>query len=117
MIKYLLKEGTRGMFSVNTETEAVDVIDYTSTCIDWVYQVPEDGTLFFKDGDSTIEKQVHSGNLVLKFYKREGVKNVIVVVDNEEWKENAYGINEAAIERAKKFAETCECAECIPNAA
>lgn len=120
MTKYLLKEGTRGMFSVNTETNEINVIDYTNTCIDWVYQVPEDGVLLFRDETDQItdEKTVHSGDLVIKFYKREGVKNLIVVVDNAEWKENVNGIREAALERAKKFSETCDCAcENCPKAA
>lgn len=116
MSKYLIRDGIRGMFSVNGNN--VDCADYVRTAIDWVYQVNDDGTLTYKSRkvdqeDYTID--VKKGDLVVQFYQEEGIKYPVVVLNDQKFIENVEGIQEAALARAKKQeCEKCCCDEAVP---
>lgn len=112
MSKYLIRDGIRGMFSVNDNN--VDCADYVRTAIDWVYQADDDGTLTYKSRkadqeDYTID--VKKGDLVVQFYQEEGIKYPVVVLNDQKFIENVEGIREAALARAKVKCADCE-AEC-----
>jgi hypothetical protein len=109
MSKYLIRDGIRGMFSVNDNN--VDCADYVRTAIDWVYQVDDDGTLTYKSRkvdqeDYTID--VKKGNLVVQFYQEEGVKYPVVVLNDQKFIENVKGIQEVALARAIPKCASCE---------
>lgn len=112
MSKYLIRDGIRGMFSVNDDN--VDCVDYVRTAIDWVYQVDNDGTLTYKSRkvdqeDYTID--VKKGDLVVQFYQEDGIKYPVVVLNDQKFIENVEGIQEAALARAKKQ-ECAKCSDC-----
>lgn len=94
MKKYIIKPGIRGMFSVDKENGDIDIVDYLGTDIDWMYRVPEDGTLnvqlYNKEtrAKETRTYEVKEGNVVVLFYLEEYTKNPVVIVDNKEWSEN-----------------------------
>lgn len=114
MKKFILKEGIRGMFSIDEENNDCNILDYINTNIDWIYQVDADGTIVLKDkDDSTIcEKQVTAGDLVIKFYKKDYDMNRIVVVSSEEWKQNIEAAKNDAINRERKLRDgNVECYE------
>lgn len=121
MSKYLIRDGIRGMFSVNDNN--VDCADYVRTAIDWVYQVNDDGTLTYKSrkvGQEDYTIDVKKGDLVVQFYQEDGIKYPVVVLNDQKFIENVEGIQEAALARAKKqecekcrdesMTPTCDCA-------
>lgn len=107
MKNYVIKPGYRGMFSINTENEEVDVIDSMSSHIDWVYDVPEDGVLKITDGET---KEVKKGDKVIVFYSSPYTKNIAVVVTNAEWDENIK--LEEEYKNKQKSDTRCECSDC-----
>lgn len=116
MKKYIIKPGIRGMFSVDKENGDVDIVDYLGTDIDWVYRVPEDGTLKIQLRNNEINTyDVKEGDIVILFYLEEYTKNPIVIITNKEWRENieakeAYR-KEQELKRANTDAPCCNC-EC-----
>lgn len=91
MNKYLIKPGIRGMFSINENNE-LDVQDYLRTTIDWCYRVPEDGVLSLKLDEKLKELgieqkdiEVKKDDIVMVFYPKQGLKNILAVVHNEDW--------------------------------
>lgn len=108
MKNYVIKPGTRGMFSVNLENNEFDVVDPMSSHIDWVYDVPEDGVLKIANGE---DKQVKAGDKIIVFYTSPYTKHVAVVVSNEEWNENVKlerEYNEKMVHKADCDRE-CDC--------
>lgn len=109
MSRYLIRDGIRGMFSVNDNN--VDCADYVRTAIDWVYQADDDGILTYKSRevdqeDYTID--VKKGDLVVQFYQEEGIKYPVVVLNDQKFIENVKGIEEVALARTKVKCEDCE---------
>lgn len=105
MNRYLIKPGIRGMFCVNEDMQ-LSASDYVSTDIDWVYLVPEDGILNVQlEDNETVTYPVSKDNLVIVFYKRDGQKQRVIVLDNKQWIENINGIKEESLKRAKKYEE------------
>lgn len=91
MKNYIIRPGTRGMFSVNTENvEDVDIIEPIRSHIDWVYAVPEDGVLNVANNKKAVKK----GDVVIVFYKSPYSKNIAIVVNSDEWNENIVLENE-----------------------
>lgn len=85
MKNYIVKPGTRGMFSVDTENvENVDVVETINSHIDWIYRIPENGVVMCEGQ----KKDVVAGDLVIMFYKSPYCKNIAIVVHNDEWNEN-----------------------------
>ena len=108
MVKYLIKEGNRGMFKVGTDD--IDVIDYISTGINWTYQADDDGTVTFKDGKMSYTTDVKKGDIVVQFYVKDGRKHPILVISDEKWKENIEGVRQADLKRAEEMkAKCCDC--------
>ena len=85
MKNYLIKPGIRGMFSVELDPIKLDVIDVTPSHIDWMYIVPDDGKITLPSGE---EAKVKKGDIVVVFYDSPYTKNPVVVINNNEWKEN-----------------------------
>ena len=117
MKKYFLKPGTSGMVSVEPETMDISMVEYCRTGIDWIYEVPEDGTLSVNDTDIQ-NMPVNKGNIVILFYSDYGLKHRAVIIDNKEWEENIEAYKAKQLEDAKKYAneakccgdcETCDC--------
>lgn len=121
MKKYIVKQGVRGLFTYNEETQDIDVIDYSTTFIDWTYRIPEDGTVVIRDnkcGDIIETIDVKKNDLVVVFYRNEWVKNPVVIVHNEKWIENLEAFDEYQNNKNKNtlagvWSETC-CNDC-PN--
>lgn len=85
MKNYFIKPGFRGMFSINKETEDIDVVNNIYSHIDWVYMVPEDGVLTMPD---KTKKNVKKDDFVIAFYSAPYAKYTAVVVESSEWAEN-----------------------------
>lgn len=120
MKKYIVKQGIRGLFTYNEETQDIDVIDYHGTYIDWTYRIPEDGTLAIRDnkecGDIIETVDVKKNDLVVVFYRNEWIKNPVIIVHNEKWIENLEAFDEYINNKNKisdAWSETC-CNDC-PN--
>lgn len=117
MKKYIIKPGIRGMFSVDKENGDLDIVDYLGTDIDWVYRVPEDGTLKIQLRNNEINTyDVKEGDIVILFYLEEYTKNPIVIITNKEWRENieakeAYR-KEQELKRANNDSPCCKCDCC-----
>ena len=107
MKKYFLKPGTSGMVSVDTDTMDINMVEYSRTGIDWIYEVPEDGVLNVNDTDIQ-DKPVKKCNIVILFYKDYGLKHRAIVIDNKEWVDNAEAYKAKQLEDAKKYANEAE---------
>lgn len=108
MRNYVVKPGMRGMFSINKETDEVDVVDCMRTHIDWAYQVPEDGILLLPEG---VKKEVKKEDIVVVFYSAPYSQNIAVVINSDEWKENIKA--ECEYEKQQKDQKKdCTCCEC-----
>lgn len=115
MKKYVLKQGIRGVFSIEND-EKYDVIDYFSTHIDWPYFLEEPGTFTFIDKDgkkNTID--VKANSILLKFYPSENYPHDFVIVDSPEWVENIKAAKEAALKRAEKACEEANIGDAPAN--
>ena len=99
MSKYLIKEGNRGMFKVDTDD--IDVIDYSSSGINWIYQADDDGAVTYKNGETSYTVDVKKGDLVIQFYQHEGRNHPIIVIDDDNWKENIEGVKQAKLKAAE----------------
>ena len=55
--------------------------------IEDVYLIKEDTKVIFKRGEHEYEVEAKAGNIVIVFYEKE-FPNKMIVVDNEQWKEN-----------------------------
>lgn len=85
------------MFKVSGED--VDALDYISTHIDWVYQADEDGQIVYRDKDGEYTTDVKSGDIVIVFYESSKPQHPVVVINNNDWKENIKAYKDA--EKAK----------------
>ena len=110
MKKYFLKPGTSGMVSVDTDTMDINMVEYTRTGIDWIYEVPEDGVLNVKDTDIQ-DCPVKKGNIVILFYQDYGLKHRAIVIDSKEWVDNTEAYKAKQLENAKKYADASKCFE------
>ena len=108
MKKYFLKPGVSGMVSVDTDTIDINMVEYTRTGIDWIYEVPEDGVLNVNNTDIQ-DKPVKKGNIVILFYQDYGMKHRAIIVDNAEWAENIEAYKAKQLEDAKKYANEAKC--------
>lgn len=96
MNKYLINPEMRGMVQLK-EDQTIKMIDYTRSDIDWIYEIPEDGTISI-EGTDIQNREVKQDDLVVVFYKREGQVHRAIVLDNAEWKENLQGVRKYAAE-------------------
>ena len=110
MAKYLIKEGVRGMFKMGEDN--FDVIDYCRTNINWTYQADEDGVVTYKTDNKEVKVDVKKGDLIIQFYKYDGIQYPVVVIDNEQFVANVNGVREEALKRAAK---DDECDGYCPN--
>lgn len=119
MIKYFLKSNVSQMVSFDTETEEINSVDYMNSRVDWMYNVPADGTVIMND----VEKAVKKGDIVIKFYRTNDYKqNPYVVIRSKEWKQNLDAARKFEEERQKEYenaklnklasCENCCCDEC-----
>lgn len=86
----------RGLVQLK-EDDTLDLVDYTRSDIDWIYEIPEDGTISIQDTDIQ-DREVKKDDMVILFYKREGQAHRAIIINNAEWKENIKGIREAEAE-------------------
>lgn len=117
MRNYVIKPGFRGMFSVDQEKEDYNVVEPMRSHIDWAYVAPEDGVLNISQNE---KKEVKKGDIVIAFYSSPYTKNTVIVIDNEQWKENIQAEEEYENTRKEQcecdMCEKCECDAC-PNCA
>lgn len=105
MRNYVIKPGFRGMFSMDQENEDYNVVEPMRSHIDWAYVVPEDGVLNISKDE---KKEVKKGDIAIVFYASPYTKNTVIMINNEQWKENIQA--EEEYENAHK--EKCECDMC-----
>lgn len=111
MNKYLINPKMRGMVQLKDDS-SLELHDYTRSDIDWIYEIPADGTLSI-DGTDIQNCEVKQDDLVILFYKRDGQAHRAIILDNAEWKENIRGIRQYAIEHPITPCDDCEaCANC-----
>lgn len=111
MSKYLIKDGNRGMFKVGTDD--IDVVDYFSSGINWIYQADDDGTVTYKYKEQTYTVDVKKGDIVIQFYRKEGRKYPVIIINDEKWKENIEGVNQADLKRAEEMKQQCCDGKCL----
>lgn len=107
MKKFFLKNGIRGLFSFDPETEEINMSDYIRTNIDWTYVAPEDGEIVC-DG---VSKSVKKGDVIIQFYKRDWWPNSFVVVKSKEWRANIVADQKHDEEERAKWAAREKCCE------
>jgi len=120
MKTYLIKEGIRGLFSVD-ENNNLDLQDYDSSRINWMYRVEHDGTLTYRKKDGSEKTfDVKKGDMVIEFYSGYNYPNQCIVIRNDQWNENIEAYRAAALKRAEedkknaqKITPNCEnCENC-----
>lgn len=120
MNKYMIKEGIRGMYFLG-ENNKMDVIDYTSTRINYMYVADEDGELtYIKRDGSKQELNVKAGDLIVEFYSGYDFPNQCIVLQSETWKNNLDAYKQACLKRAEANKEAkseapykeCDLAQC-----
>lgn len=92
----------------------VTQLDNTPSGIDYMFVAPEDIEVRYKVGTKTHVLNANKGDIIITFYKRDSIKNKIIVVKNKEWKANiASMLAEEAANQAKneKMANMC-CDDC-----
>ena len=92
----------------------VTQLDNTPSGIDYMFVAPEDIEIRYKVGTKTHVLNANKGDIIITFYKRDYIKNKIIVVKNKEWKANiASMLAEEAANQAKneKMANMC-CDDC-----
>lgn len=104
MIKYFL--ANRYLVKVNTEKlDKVDMVDYHSNNIDWLWIVDEDGEL---DG-----KPVSKGDIVISFYGMPGVNDSreTVIIKDEILKDYYRRFDEAQAKYKAENSIECGCCD------
>lgn len=90
------------------------LLENTPSDIDYMFVAPEDIEVRYKVGTKTHVLNANKGDIIIAFYKRDYIKNQIIVVKNKEWKANiASMLAEEAANRVKneKMANAC-CDDC-----
>ena len=74
------------LMNVNT----MDVKDMESHCtnIDSIYVAPEDCEVRYYKDNKPILLKASKGDLIITFYKRDYIKHYVIVIKNNEFKEN-----------------------------
>lgn len=84
MIKYYSVDKLSSLVKIDNETNILDGVEYITSNIDWVYRIPENGVLIYKDGT---EKEVKAGDIVFKMYsttdKRSHDRELIIIKDEK----------------------------------
>ena len=78
MIKYIKKDRNSSLLKFNTETQDIDTIDCTSSNIDWLWIIDEDGEL---NGEP-----VFAGDIVIMMYRIDtntDISDNILIVKDE----------------------------------
>ena len=93
-------------FNKNDVTQLDNVTDN----IDFIFVAPEDIEVRYKVGTKTHVLNANKGDIIITFYKRDYIKNQIIIVKNKEWKANIASMlaEEAANQvRDEKMANMC----------
>lgn len=93
-------------FNKNDITQLDNVTDN----IDFIFVAPEDIEVRYKVGTKTHVLNANKGDIIITFYKRDYIKNRIIIVKNKEWKANIASMlaEEAANQvRDEKMANMC----------
>ena len=89
--------------------------DRSRTSIDDVFFIKEDTKVVFERGEYKAELEAKAGDIVVTFYE-EQFPNKVIVVNNEQWKENleAYEVweQDAKLKWAEKKSDPCCDCEC-----
>lgn len=91
------------------------LLENTPSNIDYMFIAPEDIEVRYKVGTKTHVLNANKGDIIIAFYKRDCIKNQIIVVKNKEWKANiASMLAEEAANRVRdeKMANMC-CGDCL----
>lgn len=86
------------------------LLENTPSDIDYMFIAPEDIEVRYKVGTKTHVLNANKGDIIIAFYKRDYIKNQIIIVKNKEWKANvASMLAEEAANRVRdeKMANMC----------
>lgn len=90
------------------------LLDNTPSDMDYMYVAPEDVEVRYKVGTKTHVLNANKGDIIIAFYKRDYIKNPIIVVKNKEWKANvASFLAEEAADQAKSEKMANMCCDCV----
>lgn len=96
------------------------LLDNTPSDMDYMYVAPEDVEVRYKVGTKTHVLNANKGDIIIAFYKRDYIKNPIIVVKNKEWKANVASLlaeeaaDQAKSEKMANMCCDCECPNCSP---
>lgn len=109
MNKYILpNRNTARLLKVDVDTEDIDVIDYSTSNINWMYIIPEDGE--FKNAKTGKITKVKKYDVVIQFYTKDYTSTDAIVIHNKEW---ATRIKEMEKEGNKKCTDPANlCSDC-----
>lgn len=99
----------------DAERNQANLLQNSSSNIDWVYVIPEDCEVRYKDlkTNQTVIKQAKKNDILIQFYGHTlGVRNVCAIVKNEEWKQNVIGIMAEDEKHRTEIRESSFCSEC-----
>ena len=111
MIKYIKKDRNSSLIKFNTETQDVDIINYTSPNIDWMWIIDEDGEL---NGEP-----VFAGDIIILMYEIDtntDVSDNILIVKDETLRNYYKKLTEYYKELETKqtnLKDSCADCECI----
>ena len=108
---------------IDFNKQTVDMIDSIRCGISDCYIVPEDLEVRYKKDGKYIVTKASKGDVIVTFYREEWVINPVVVVKNNEWKENILAYikreearkNDAVIDATYSICRKscdCDCCEC-----
>lgn len=111
MNKYILPNNNAArLLKVDTETEDIDIINYASSDINWIYIVPEDGE--FKNAKTGKTTKVKKYDIIIQFYTTDFTTTDAIVIHNKEWSTRIKEIEKRAYDVEKEMSRPkCEC-EC-----
>lgn len=96
------------------------LLENTPSNIDYMFVAPEDIEVRYKVGTKTHVLNANKGDIIIAFYKRDYIKNQIIVVKNKEWKANIASMlaeeaaNQVRDEKMANMCCDCECPNCSP---
>lgn len=94
------------------------LLENTPSDIDYMFVAPEDIEVRYKVGTKTHVLNANKGDIIITFYKRDYIKNQIIVVKNKEWKANIASMlaeeaaNRVRDEKMASMCCDCECCDC-----
>lgn len=119
MIKYYSVDKLSSLLKIDNESNILDGVEYITSNIDWVYRIPENGVLVYKDGT---EEEVKAGDIVFKMYSatdKYSHDRELIIIKDEKLIDYYSRLYQHLLSKKKENDCSCEnaCEECDETSA